>query len=38
MASSINAVFDSLRSADPRHYDPAIASNVSSREYLIFEE
>lgn len=38
MASSINAVFDSLCSADPRHYTPATVPGVSPREYLIFEE
>lgn len=38
MATSINAVFDTLRSADPKQYDPAAVPDISSREFLIFEE
>jgi fatty acid desaturase len=38
MATSINAVFDTLRSADPKHYTPATVPDVSPREFLIFEE
>jgi fatty acid desaturase len=38
MTNAINAVFDSLYSADPHHYNPCTVPGVSSREFLIFEE
>lgn len=38
MTTSINAVFDTLRSADPEQYNPATVPDISLQEFLIFEE